>query len=52
METNGSRVRIFVTLNQHDQELSGTVATGDETKPVPIERAEVQGDSVYDYSDV
>jgi TonB family protein len=41
IETNGSRVSIFVTLNQHDQEISGSVATGDEANAVPIEKAEV-----------
>jgi hypothetical protein len=55
METDGSRVRIFITLNlfqpgtggqQHAPIVSGTVATGDETKPVPIEKAEIQGDTV------
>jgi len=46
METNGSRVRIYVTINQHDQEISGTVATGDEARPVPIEKAEMHGDQV------
>jgi TonB family protein len=45
-ETNGSRVRIYVTLNQHNQEISGTVATGDEARPVPIEKAEMLGDQV------
>ena len=55
METNGSRVRIFVTLNlfdpstggqQHVPLVSGTVATGDDAKPVPVEKAEINGDTV------
>jgi TonB family protein len=55
METNGSRVRIFLTLNlfqpstggqTHAPIVSGTVATGDETKPVPIEKGDIQGDTV------
>ncbi len=55
IETNGSRVRIFVTLNlfqpstgglQYRPIVSGTVATGDETKPVPIEKGDIQGDTV------
>ena len=55
MESNGGRVRIFVTLNlfdpstgeqQHAPLVSGTVATGDEAKPVPIEKGEIQGETV------
>lgn len=46
METNGNRVKIFVTLSQHDQDLSGTVATADETRAVPIEKPEIHGDEV------
>jgi hypothetical protein len=44
IETNGSQVRIYVTLNLHDQEISGTVATGDEGRPVPIEKPVMHGD--------
>ena len=44
METNGRLARVFMTLNQHGQEVSGSVATGDETRPVAIEKAEVHGD--------
>jgi TonB family protein len=43
---NGSRIGIVVTLNQHGQELSGSVATGNDTNPAPIEKAEVRGDTV------
>lgn len=55
METNGGRVRIFVKLDrfqaqcaglQCSQSVSGTVATNDETKPVPIEKGDIQGDTV------
>ena len=52
METNGSSVPIFLTLNRQllndtpleAENVTGTVATGDESKPVPIEKAEIQGD--------
>ena len=52
METNGSSVPIFLTLNrqllndgpQQAENVTGTVATGDQSKPVPIEKAEIQGD--------
>jgi hypothetical protein len=52
METNGSSVPIFPTLNRQflndgprqAENVTGTVATGDESKPVPIEKAEIQGD--------
>ena len=52
LETNGNLVRVFVTLNlfqastgatPQDPVVSGTVATGDETKAVPIENAEIHG---------
>ena len=45
-ETDGSRVPVYLTLNRHGQEVSGTMATGDETRQVPIEKAEVQGDDL------
>src|ERR1017187_279046 len=52
LETNGNLVRVFVTLNlfqastgatPQDPVVSGTVATGDETKAGPIENAEIHG---------
>ena len=55
METNGSRVRIFVTLNLFQPStggqaippiVAGSVATGDESKPVQIEKGKIQGDTV------
>jgi|SRR5579871_738802 len=55
METNGGRVRIFVTLDrfqggcagiQCSQTVSGTVATGDETNPVAIEKATIQNNTL------
>jgi TonB family protein len=55
METNGSQVRIFVTLDkfliacagaQCAQAVSGTVATSDEAKTLPIEKDDIQGDTV------
>jgi TonB family protein len=46
METNGSPIGIVVTLNQHGQELSGAVATSDDSEPAPIENAQVRGDIV------
>lgn len=54
METNGSSVPIFLTLIrqsmndglQHAEKVIGTVATGDESKPVPIQKAEIQGDTL------
>jgi hypothetical protein len=36
METSGNQVRIFVTLVQHDQQVSGSPAAGDEARQVPI----------------
>ena len=46
IETNGSRIGVVVTLSQHGEELSGAVATSDNTNPAPIEKAEIQADSV------
>jgi TonB family protein len=46
VETNGSRIAIVVTLSQHGQELSGSVATSGDTHPAPIEKAGVRGDTV------
>jgi len=46
MEANGSRIGVVVTLNQRGQELSGSVTTSDDTKPAPIEMAEIQGNTV------
>jgi TonB family protein len=46
VEINGSRVGIVVTLNQQGQELSGSIATSDDTNPSPIEKGELRGDTV------
>jgi hypothetical protein len=46
METNGSRIGIVATLSQHERELSGSVATSDDTDPAPIEKVEIGGDSI------
>src|SRR5687767_6025658 len=46
METNGSRTRLSLTLNHHEQEVDGTMATGDETTPVPIEKASLNADQL------
>jgi TonB family protein len=46
METNGSRVPVHLTLNQHGQELSGTVAAGDDVKPESIENPAIHGDEL------
>jgi TonB family protein len=46
VETDGSRAFIVVTLNQRGQEVSGSVATSDDTIPSPIEKAEIRGDTV------
>src|ERR1700677_2920351 len=43
-EANDSRIGMVEILNQHGQELSGTVATSDDTKPEPIEKAGIRGD--------
>jgi TonB family protein len=44
METNGRPVRIFVTLNQHGDQVTGSVATGSDAASVPIENPRIQGD--------
>jgi TonB family protein len=46
VETDGSRTFIVVTLNQRGQEVSGSVATSDDTIPSPIEKAAMRGDTV------
>jgi hypothetical protein len=46
METDGGRIGIVVTLSQHGQELSGVVATSDDSEPAPIENAAIRGDTV------
>jgi hypothetical protein len=41
-DSNGSLSGIVVVLKQDGQGLSGTVATSDETMPVPIEKAGIR----------
>jgi hypothetical protein len=44
METVNGPVRLYLTLDQHDGQVSGTVATEDDTRQVAIEKPEVRGD--------
>jgi TonB family protein len=44
METGGDSIGIFLTLNRYGPDLSGTMATLDEPRPVPIEKGEVHED--------
>jgi TonB family protein len=46
LETNGSRVPVYLTLNQQDDKITGSVATGNDAKPVPIENAEFHEDKL------
>lgn len=46
VDTDGRRSGIVLTLRQSGQQLSGTVATSDDTIPDAIERAELRGDVV------
>ena len=54
METNGSSVPIFFQLNgqllidgqPQAGNVTGTVATSDESKPVPIQKAKIHGDTI------
>jgi TonB family protein len=46
MEKNSSRVPIYLTLNQNGDRVSGTVLTGNETRQVPIQKAELRGDEL------
>jgi len=38
--------RLSLTLNHHEQEVDGTMATGDETTPVPIEKASLNANQL------
>ena len=44
MDTNGSRALVYLTLSSKGQEITGTVATHDQSHKVAIENAELQGD--------
>ncbi len=46
METNGRPVRIFVTLSQQGDQVTGSVATGNDTASVPLENPRLQGDTL------
>ena len=52
IETNGSRVPIHLTLTSDGQKIGGSVATGNDTKEVPIEKAELNsGDLSFEVHD-
>src|SRR5689334_22985730 len=44
VETNGSRVPIYLILNRHDGSITGTVATGSSSKQQPMENPDLRGD--------
>ena len=44
METNGRPVPIYLTLKQNDDGVSGSVVTGNDTRQVPIQKAELRGE--------
>src|SRR5215211_7387290 len=46
MEANGTRVPVYLTMNQRDGQLAGFIATGQDTKPVPIEILENEGNKL------
>ncbi len=46
METNGSRVDLYLRFHQEGEGFSGTVATADEAFPVSIENPQVREDGV------
>jgi TonB family protein len=46
LETNGSRVPVYLTLKQQDDKITGSIATGNDAKPVPIENAEFHDDKL------
>ena len=46
LQTNGSRVSVYLTLNQQDDRITGSIATGNDAKPVPIENAEFHDDKL------
>lgn len=52
IETNGSRVPIHLTLTSDGQKIGGSVATGNDTTEVPIEKAELNsGDLSFEVHD-
>src|SRR5436309_2597902 len=46
MEMNGSRVPVYLTLNQQDGKITGSVATGNDAKQAPIEKPQLDGDKL------
>lgn len=46
MESNGARVPVFLNLDLHGQEPSGTLATGDRDRQVPIGNIQLRGDEI------
>jgi TonB family protein len=42
METDGSRIAVYLNLTQYDGKIGGSVATGTSTKPAGIENAELR----------
>src|SRR5689334_9817957 len=45
IETNGSRVPVFLTIDQQEGRITGSVATGNGAKPAAIESAELHDDN-------
>ena len=46
MEANGTRIPVYLTMNQRDGQLTGFIAASQDTKQVPIEIVEREGDNV------
>jgi TonB family protein len=46
IETSGSRVPIYLTLNQNDGRITGSVATGTALKQLPVEKTELREDQL------
>src|SRR5580700_4297772 len=46
IETNGSRVPIYLTFTQNGGSVSGSIATGTNTKAVAIDNADLRDDAV------
>jgi TonB family protein len=46
LETNGSRVPVYLTLEQQDDKFTGSIAIGNDAQPVPIENAEFHDDKL------
>jgi TonB family protein len=46
MEANGTRLPVYLTMNLRDGKLTGFIATGQDTKQVPLEMVEAEGDQL------